>query len=289
MRKVKVVINSIDVPVGSFSVKQPIPTNALRQADPFLLLHHAERMTLHPGEKGVHVGEHPHRGFEPVTFMFHGQVMHTDSLGNESIVDSGEVQWITSGSGIMHEEKTPPAFAKKGGDIELIQLWVNLPADKKMMKPAYQEIRREMIPEIDLLDDKIKLRVVAGEIDGNNGPAVTQTPLLAAMGAMKAGASGVIDVSDFPTLALYVLSGKATINGEHRMQYGRFIAFEPGEGGFEINVEEDGEFLLLAGEPINEPVVQYGPFVMNTDQEVRDAFRDLAGGKFGSIYDTTHN
>lgn len=289
MRNVKIVLDSIDVPVGTFSVKQPIPSNALRQADPFLLLHHAERKTFQPGEKGIHVGEHPHRGFEPVTFMFHGQVQHTDSLGNDSIVNSGEVQWITAGSGIMHEEKTPPEFSKNGGDMELIQLWVNLPQDKKMMKPAYQEIRNEMIPEITLLDDKITLRLVAGKIGHVTGPTTTQSPLIAAMGKLTAGAKGIVDVTNLPTLAVYMLSGKATINGEHEMQFGRFIVFEPGAGGFEIDVHENGEFLFLAGEPINEPVVQYGPFVMNNEQDIRDAFRDLAGGKFGSIYDTSRN
>ena len=289
MRKIRLVTDSLEVPVGSFSVHQPLPTNALRQADPFLLLHHGGRQTTHAGEKGVEVPEHPHRGFEPVTFMFHGQIQHTDSLGNDSIVDSGEVQWITSGKGIMHEEKTPAEFAKKGGEMELIQLWVNLPQDKKMMEPAYQEIRNSMIPEVQLLNDKLTLRVVAGTIEGSTGPAQTQSPLITAMGKMQAGAKGNIDVTNFPTLAVYFLSGSATINGEHKMHESRFIVFEEGEGGFDIEVHEDGELLLLAGEPLNEPVVQYGPFVMNTDQEIRDAFRDLAGGKFGSIYGTTHN
>lgn len=283
MRNVRIITNPLRTSVGPFTVSQPLPTNALRQADPFLLLHHAGPHRFEPGSEGAKIDAHPHRGFEPVTFVFRGSVLHRDSLGNKGVIGAGEVQWITSGSGIMHEEGPTPDMARDGGEVELIQLWVNLPQDKKMMPPAYQELHRDSIPTVSLLDDHLHLSVVAGTIATTTGPAVTQSPLLAAMGSMQVGGSGTVDVSHHDTLALYLLSGQARINGEHILNAKHMVVFDPGEGGFTLEVLEEGDLLLLAGEPLNEPVFQYGPFVMSTEDEIREAFRDFAGGKFGEV------
>ena len=288
MRTVRIITDPIHTSVGPLTVRQPLPVGALRGADPFLLLHHAGPQRFDPGSEGQKIDAHPHRGFEPVTFVYRGSVLHRDSLGNEGRIGAGEVQWITSGSGIMHEEGPTPDLAQKGGELELIQLWINVPAAKKMMPPAYQEIHRERIPTVTLLDGHLSLAIVAGELAPADraivkGAAVTQTPIFAAMGSFTAGGSGEVDVTPFDTLVLYVLGGRVTINGEHEVTGGRLVAFDAGTGGFHIETHEDGSILLLGGEPINEPVVQHGPFVMNTEDEIREAFRDYAGGKFGTV------
>ncbi len=283
MRNVRIITDSLRTSVGPFTVKQPLPTNALRYADPFLLLHHAGPHRFEPGSQGAKIEAHPHRGFEPVTFVYRGSVLHRDSLGNEGVIGAGEVQWITSGSGIMHEEGPTPDMARDGGEVELIQLWVNLPVANKMMEPAYQEIHHDRIPKLSVLNDHLHLSVVAGAIGNAVGPARTQSPVLAAMGTMQAGGSGTVDVTDHETLALYLLSGQARINGEHVVGPHRLVVFDPGEGGFSLEVLEEGNILLLAGQPLNEPVVQHGPFVMSTEDEIKKAFRDFAGGKFGEV------
>jgi quercetin 2,3-dioxygenase len=283
LRKVRLITDPLRTSVGPFTVRQPLPTNALRDLDPFLLLHHAGPHEFTPGSEGAKIDAHPHRGFEPVTFVFRGSVLHRDSLGNEGVIGAGEVQWITSGRGIMHEEGPTPEMARDGGEVELIQLWINLPAEKKMMEPAYQELHRDAIPKVDLLDGSMQLAVVAGTLNDAKGPAVTQTPLFAAMASFKEGGSGTVNVSDMPAHAAYILNGEVRINGDHEVQGGRLVIFDGSAGGFNIDLLSDGQMLLLAGEPIGEPIFQYGPFVMNTEEEIRTAFRDFAGGAFGTV------
>jgi redox-sensitive bicupin YhaK (pirin superfamily) len=203
-------------------------------------------------------------------------VLHRDSLGNQGTIGAGEVQWIKSGSGILHEEGPTPDIARNGGVLELIQLWINVPAANKMDPPAYFEIHREQIPQTTLFDGKLTLsRVYPSE---SNVPQI-----YAAMGQFRQGASGTIDVSSLDTLLLYILGGEVTINGEHVVEGRHLVVFEKGDGGFTLEAHSDGSLLLLAGQPIGEPMVQHGPFVMSTEQEIRDAFRDYAGGKFGSL------
>lgn len=293
MSSIKLVTKGMPTSVGPLSVAQPLPVAALRYADPFILLHHAGPQYIEPTPNPHKIEAHPHRGFEPVTFVYQGNVLHRDSLGNEGYIGAGEVQWITSGSGIIHEEGPTLDLARTGGNLELIQLWINLPAEKKMMQPAYQELHKEKLPELSVLSGQGTLSIVAGKIQGIGGPAVTQSPITAAMGWLTSGANGELPLPDMQTVLLYVLGGDVTVDG-HRITGGQLALFNEQtsnlqsngtsqEASVPIEVHEDARILLLGGTPLNEPIVSYGPFVMNTEDEIRAAFRDYAGGKFGTL------
>lgn len=278
MRNVRLITGSLHTTVGPLKVAQPLPTNALRYADPFLLLHHAGPQQIEAGSEVHKIEAHPHRGFDPVTFVFRGSVLHRDSLGNQGTIGPGEVQWIKSGSGILHEEGPTPDLARTGGELELIQLWINVPAAMKMAPPAYFEIHRDQMIDHSILDGTVSLTTVPTPRVEQQAPNVT-----AMMGSFRAGASGIIDVTPHATLLLYILGGSVTINGEHAVDGKHLVIFDDTVGGFQFDAHSDGTFLLLGGEPIGEPMVQYGPFVMSTEEEIREAFRDYAGGKFGSL------
>lgn len=282
-RSVRLITDSHMTGVGPLVVAQPLPTAALRIADPFLLLHHAGPQTFEAGATAHRIDPHPHRGFEPVTFVYRGSVLHRDSLGNEGRIGAGEVQWITSGSGIVHSEGPTADLQESGGELELIQLWVNLPAAKKMIEPAYQELHRTDIPRVSLLNDALTLDVVAGSYGSVSGPATTHSPMITAMGHFTAGAKGTIPSSSHEQVLLYVLNGSVKINGEHTVDRHHLVAFGTEGDTIEIETLTDGSLLFLAGDPLNEPVAMYGPFVMNTDDELRAAFRDYAGGKMGTL------
>lgn len=287
MRNIRLITGSLHTTVGPLKVAQPLPTNALRYADPFLLLHHAGPQQIEAGSEVHKIEAHPHRGFDPVTFVFRGSVLHRDSLGNQGTIGPGEVQWIKSASGILHEEGPTPELARTGGELELIQLWINVPASQKMATPAYFEIHRDQITEQTILDGAVTLAAVPTPRASNetsSSDAGTPSPAITAMmGSFRAGASGIIDVTPHPTLLLYILGGSVTINGEHEVDGKHLVVFDDTAGGFQFEAHSDGTFLLLGGEPIREPMVQYGPFVMTTEDEIREAFRDYAGGKFGSL------
>lgn len=284
-RPVRLITNSLHTGVGPLTVAQPLPVHALRHADPFLLLHHAGPQRFEAGAEAHRIEPHPHRGFEPVTFVYRGSVLHRDSLGNEGSIGQGEVQWITSGSGIIHSEGPTEEVQRSGGELELIQLWVNLPAAKKMMTPQYQELHVASIPTVALLEGALQLNVVAGSYGGVTGPAQTQTPIMAAMGHFTAGAKGTLSAPAMEQVLLYVLNGRVTINGEHEVERHNLVAFGDAGDTIEFEAHTDGSLLFLAGEPLHEPIAQYGPFVMNTEEEIRTAFREYAGGKFGTLAD----
>lgn len=283
LRPVHLITDSLLTNVGPLNVKQPLPVAGLHDADPFILLHHAGPQPVEPGVFHGRVDPHPHRGFEPVSFVYRGSLLHRDSLGNEGSISSGEVQWITSGRGIIHSEGPSEQLLREGGDLEIIQLWINLPAAKKMMEPAYQEIHRQDIPTVNILNGGGELRLVAGELDGVSGPAVTQSPIVAAMGRIAAGASGELVTPAMPTMLLYVLGGTLHINGEHTVGRHRLVVFSEHGQSISIEATEETDILLLAGEPLKEPIMAYGPFVMNTEDEIRQAFLDFRQGAMGRL------
>lgn len=282
-RPIRIITSSLHTGVGPLRVAQPLPTHALRDADPFLLLHHAGPQQINSGGEAHRIEPHPHRGFEPVTFVYRGSVLHRDSLGNAGSISAGEVQWITSGRGILHSEGPTPDLMEQGGELELIQLWINLPASKKMMQPAYQELHREMIPTVSMINGAVLCSVVAGSYGNVTGPAVTQTPITAIMASMQQGGRGILDAPAERRTLLYVLGGSIRVNDEHRVERQQLVVFDDVDGDIMIEILEDGHLLLLGGEPIGEPIASYGPFVMNTDDELRAAFRDYAGGAFGVL------
>lgn len=283
MRNIRIITNGIPTSVGPLIINQPLPVGELRYADPFVLLHHAGPQRIEPGSEGHKVESHPHRGFEPVTFVYSGIVIHRDSLGNMGKITGGEVQWITSGKGILHEEGPSLDGSTTGVDLELIQLWINLPSEKKMMEPAYQELHKTAIPDLLLFNGKLRLAVVAGDMKGIVGPAVTQTPISAAMGWFEKGANGMIDFIHDDCMLIYVLAGTLEINGEHVASAHQLVVFDNKADEVSINAREAGRLLLLSGQPLNEPIATYGPFVMNSEEEIREAFKDFAGGKFGTL------
>lgn len=282
-RPIRIITKSLMTGVGPLRVAQPLPVHALRNVDPFILLHHAGPQTFEAGGAVHRIDPHPHRGFEPVTFVFKGSVLHRDSLGNEGTIQAGEVQWITSGSGIIHSEGPTADVQQTGGELELIQLWVNLPAARKMMTPAYQELHRNDIPRLSLLEGALDLYLVSGTYQGQTGPATTQSPVLTAMGHFRAADARPLPVPDFEQVAIYVLNGALRINGEHVVERHSLAVFESYGDFIEIEPLADGSMLLLAGEPLHEPIAMYGPFVMNTEEELHQALHDYSIGMFGEL------
>lgn len=253
-----------------------------QQLSPFLLLDYAAPSNFKPSSKGQRgVDQHPHRGFETVTIAYQGEVAHRDNAGNGGIIGTGDVQWMTAGSGILHEEYHSPAFSKTGGTMEMVQLWVNLPAKDKMTAPNYQAIVSSDIPVVALPDDAGTARVIAGELDGHKGPARTFTPMN--IWDLRLSARGVTRLSlpDGWNTALVVLKGTVLVNGEEVARDAQLVVLDAKGDSVTIEANNDATVLLLSGEPINEPVVGYGPFVMNTREEINQAIDDFNQGRFG--------
>lgn len=249
---------------------------------PFLLFDHAGPQHFDPADKPRGVGEHPHRGFETVTIVFEGEVSHRDSTGSGGTIGPGDVQWMTAGAGILHEEFHSPAFTAAGGNLHMVQLWVNLPAADKATTPTYQAILDKDIPSVQLADGAGSVRVIAGEYEGHRGPAHTFTPMNVWDVNLAAGAEVSMQVTDGHTLTLAILDGETEINGK-RAAAGQLAVFEREGSEFTIRASSASKVMLLSGEPIDEPVVGYGPFVMNTREEIRTAISEFNGGRFGRI------
>lgn len=252
------------------------------QMSPFLMLDYAGPAVFSPTIERRGVGSHPHRGFETVTIVYQGEVAHQDSTGQGGLIGPGDVQWMTAGSGILHEEFHSKAFAQDGGTLEMVQLWVNLPAKQKMTKPAYQAILNQQIPSADLKNGAGKARIIAGEFDGHVGPAHTFTPMNVIDLRLKKGMS-TIPVSEGWNAALVVLKGAIEAGEAQVATDAQMLIFSREGQDFQVNVLEDSTALLLSGEPIDESIVGYGPFVMNKQDEITQALEDFSSGGFGEI------
>ena len=253
-----------------------------QRMSPFYLLDYHSNYRYEPSEEPRGVGSHPHRGFETATFAFKGSVAHHDSRGNSGVIGEGDVQWMTAGSGILHKEYHEQEFTKKGGDFHMLQLWVNLPAKFKMTTPKYQAITNEEFGKYNLPDDLGVVEVVAGEYQGIKGPATTFSPVQIYIGKVNSGAK-----LDFNTLATYNtgllnLEGSLLVNGES-VPTDNFVLFRNDGERFSVEATKDAKFFILSGEPLNEPIASYGPFVMNTRKEIQQAFVDFQSGKFGYL------
>ena len=253
-----------------------------KQMSPFLMLDYAGPADFPPTTDRKGVGSHPHRGFETVTIVYEGEVAHKDSTGQGGTIGPGDVQWMTAGSGILHEEFHSEDFAQSGGTLEMVQLWVNLPAKLKMTKPAYQAILNKQIPTIELKNDAGQARIIAGEFDGHEGPAHTFTPMNVIDLKLKKGSTS-IPVSEGWNTSLVVLKGAVEAGEGAIAKDAQMLMFSNQGQDIEVNVLEDSIALLLSGEPIDEPIVGYGPFVMNTKEEIAQAMQDFNSGSFGSI------
>ncbi|WP_018412151.1 pirin family protein [Methyloversatilis thermotolerans] len=251
-----------------------------RHVSPFLLLDYAGPANFEPADTPRGVGRHPHRGFETVTIVYDGEVAHQDSTGAGGVIGPGDVQWMTAGAGIIHEEFHSPEFTRRGGPLEMVQLWVNLPARDKRAAPGYQHLARIDIPEVDLPDGAGQLRVIAGEYAGRHGPARTFTPIDVWDVKLAAGADLELAVPEGRTLALVVLRGLVTVNGSQPVRDAQMALLHREGSRFSMASEGDARLLVLSGEPIDEPIAGYGPFVMNTQEEIREAIDDFNSGRF---------
>ncbi|GAA5235343.1 pirin family protein [Verticiella sediminum] len=256
-----------------------------RHLSPFLLLDHAQPTRFEPTPRRRGVGVHPHRGFETVTIVYQGEVEHRDSTGAGGVIGPGDVQWMTAAGGILHEEFHSQDFARRGGTVEMVQLWVNLPAKDKMSAPGYQTLLAADIPVIELPDAAGAVRVIAGAYGGRTGPARTFTPIdVWDVSLRQDGIARFTPIAGH-TLALVVLRGTVQLNGDAIAREGQLVHFAR-EGGEDVVIEANGDaqVLWLAGEPIDEPMVGYGPFVMNTEDEIREAIADFNSGRFGAMH-----
>ncbi|MDF1586221.1 pirin family protein [Marinimicrococcus flavescens] len=249
---------------------------------PFLLADHAGPARFAPALRPRGVGQHPHRGFETVTIVYEGALEHRDSAGNSGRIEKGDVQWMTAGSGILHEEFHEAAFTRTGGTLEMVQLWVNLPARHKMTAPAYQTLEARDIPVVALPGEAGALRIIAGEHEGSKGPARTFTPVEVWDVRLRAGGSASLELPEGHGAVLLVLRGRVRINGAEAPAVQTVLLDRQGRE-VALEAEEDAVVLLLGGLPIDEPVAAHGPFVMNTAEEIRQAFDDFRSGRFGRM------
>ena len=271
---------------NGFPVRTVFSTHdAGRHISPFLMLDYAGPAMFSPSDEQRGVGEHPHRGFETVTIVYQGELEHADSAGNHGKIGPGDVQWMTAASGVVHEEWHARAFAKRGGALEMVQLWVNLPAKDKMSPPRYQEILNRKIPSVGL-NGAGTARVIAGEFRGVKGPAHTFTPLNLWDVRVSAGKRVELAIPDGYTTLVLVQKGTAVVNGSETVSETDLAIFDRRGDQISIEARNDSTILVLSGEPINEPVASYGPFVMNTEAEIRQAILDYQSGKMGHLAGT---
>lgn len=283
-KNVKYLLPALDVDMGGIPVKQALPANRVEQVDPFLLLHHA-KFTYTENAPALHqgIGPHPHRGFSPVTFVIDGEVHHRDSRGNNQVAKKGEVQWMSAGAGIIHSERPSQELADRNGTQEIIQLWINSPAGKKMQEPKYQFLAENDIP-VFISDDKlVSNKLIAGKTNGLQSNIKTETELLIVWSEAGAGGKQTFNLPRLFNVMLYVINGTVRVTAYGKVDKENLVVFDNNAEAIEISAETGAQFLLLAGHPINEKVVQQGPFVMNTTTEILEAMRDYRMGKMGIL------
>lgn len=250
---------------------------------PFLLLDRAGPADFEPASTPRGVGQHPHRGFETVTIVYKGEVAHRDSTGQGGVIGPGDVQWMTAAAGIMHEEFHAESFTRTGGTLDMVQLWVNLPAKDKMSTPGYQAIHSDSIPVHTLADEAGTVRIIAGEYAGERGPARTFSPINVWDIRLNGGAQLQLPAVDGWNTAIVVLKGAVRVNGQDEAGEAQMVLLDPRGSDVQLETREGAVLLLLSGEPIDEPIVGYGPFVMNSQEEITQAIDDFNSGRFAKI------
>ena len=255
----------------------------MKRMDPFIMLDYNSRFYFPPSDKPRGVSVHPHRGFETVTIAYKGKVAHHDSSGGGGVIGEGDVQWMTAASGVLHKEYHEENFSKEGGDFQMVQLWVNLPAKDKMSEPRYQGITNDQITKLDLPNNSGLVEIIAGEYRGLKGSASTFSPVNLLNVKLNAGGKASFDFPNHFNTGLLVIEGSITINETEKVPTDHFALFENESGDFQITADDNAVVLVLSGEPLNEPIAAHGPFVMNTRQEIIQAIEDFNLGKFGHL------
>lgn len=270
--------------IGDLSTRRPLPGPGIAQLDPFLFLNHHGPQTYPPHNRGLPFGPHPHRGFETVTFILEGELAHLDTGGHESVIRAGGVQWMTAGSGLVHAEISPDDFKRTGGPLEILQLWVNLPARLKMTRPAYTGLQHEDIPQLDAAEGKARIELVSGEWEGRTGAITSLTGVAMMVLRLAAGARLTLPAAAAQTVFLYVVRGRVAVAGE---AVDAFTLATLRDDGDVVTLDADEPAIVLFGlaDPIGEPMVSHGPFVMNTREEINQAIRDYQAGLFGNGLD----
>jgi redox-sensitive bicupin YhaK (pirin superfamily) len=266
---------------AGFVVRRPVPTAGLPLVDPFLLIDEMGPIEYAPGE-AIGAPDHPHRGFETVTYVLEGAVEHEDSAGHKGRLGPGDVQWMTAGGGIIHSEMPSAAMQEKGGRVHGFQIWVNLPAKLKLTQPRYQEIPATRIPSAQTADGKARVKIVAGEALGTRAVIETHTPIVYQDWTLDPGADVTLPIARDHQVLAYVFEGAVEVAGK-RVAEGQMAILGEGDAITLRGAEISGRLLLLAGVPLREPVARYGPFVMNTEREIHEAIRDYQSGRMGEI------
>jgi quercetin 2,3-dioxygenase len=266
---------------GILGRKEPL---TMKRMSPFLLMDYAPVHYFPPNDGAPRgVGSHPHRGIETVTIAYKGKVEHNDSTGAGGIIEEGGIQWMTSGKGILHKEYHEKSFSKKGGEMQMVQLWVNLPAKDKMTEPKYQNIENKDLAKVDLGDGVGSIDIIAGEFEKINGPASSFTPLSLFNVKLSKGKGTSLSFKESHNTGLLVIRGNVTVNNSDKAPTNHFVLFNNKGSEFTIRADDDAEVLVLSGEPIDEPIASYGPFVMNTNDEIRQTIDDFNSGMFGYL------
>lgn len=260
------------------------PSLSMHRMSPFIMLDYNAKMYVAPSNKPKGVGVHPHRGFETVTIAYKGKVAHHDSSGGGGIIGEGDVQWMTAASGVLHKEYFEEEFSKKGGEFQMVQLWVNLPAKYKMSPPKYQAILNENMGRVDLENNAGRLEIIAGEYLNAKGPASTFTPIYLITAYLNENGVHNFKLPENYNTGLVVLEGEIEVEGI-KASANQFVLMSKEGENFEVKASKESKVLILSGEPINEPIAAHGPFVMNTREELIQAFMDFNEGKFGYLED----
>ncbi|WP_417887874.1 pirin family protein [Zunongwangia sp.] len=281
MRSIKKIHQADWRPIGDLVTYSPIPTASLQMIDPFIFLNHHGPQVYPENSNGLPFGPHPHRGMETVTFILDGDIAHKDSDGHNSVIESGGVQWMTAGSGLIHAEVSSEKFKKEGGDLEILQLWVNLPAKYKMNSPKYKGLQKEEIPVVKNSDESVTAQVISGEFLDTKGAFETLTDITLTTLFFNSNSKLNLEIPTIQNIFFYVVKGKLNVNGKNVTER-HLVEFTNDDTKLAISSEEESILLFGYATPFNEPVVARGPFVMNSMEEIDQAYQDFQNGKMGS-------
>jgi redox-sensitive bicupin YhaK (pirin superfamily) len=281
MRIIKHIHSAVSAPIADLITYRALPTKSIGPIDPFLFLNHHGHQVYPENNRGLPFGPHPHRGFETVTFILEGDLAHKDNSGAESIINAGGVQWMTAGKGLIHAEVSSESFRKRGGDLEILQLWVNLPAEFKMVHPDYKGLQKDEIPSFDLDEGKVTINLISGTWGGNKGAFSPLTDISLATLAIKKGGVYQTSIPAERNIFFYVVKGSVKVNGKEANMR-ELVEFYPEGKLLQIEAMEDSTLLLGHAKPFNEPIEAHGPFVMNTMEEIHQAYYDYNNGLFGT-------